>query len=72
MLCTCMLTPITIVIITLTHITYKYPKMIHHIHTLANVGCNFLCYVNVLVFYVLGLDSCVVPGELVFESPKVI
>jgi hypothetical protein len=28
--------------------------------------------VSVLVFYVLGLDFCIVPGESIFESPKVI
>ncbi len=28
--------------------------------------CNFLGYVNVLVFYVLGLDSCIVAVELIF------
>jgi hypothetical protein len=33
--------------------------------------CNFFCYANVLVFYVLGLVSCVVTNEQFFESPKV-
>jgi hypothetical protein len=33
--------------------------------------CNFFYYANVLVFYVLGLDSCVVTNEQSFESPKV-
>jgi len=30
------------------------------------VLCSFFCYVNVLVFYVLGLTSYGVVGELVF------
>jgi hypothetical protein len=28
--------------------------------------CNFFCYANVLIFYVLGLDSCIVAGESIF------
>jgi hypothetical protein len=32
--------------------------------------CNFLCYTSVLVFYVLGLDSCIVTSELIFSITK--
>jgi len=33
--------------------------------------CSFFRYASVLVFYVLGLDSCVVTNEQYFESSKV-
>jgi len=29
------------------------------------------CYANVLVYYVLSLDSCVVASKSVFESSKI-